>query len=74
MSCRNSPLLYNGDASIHGGFALSHWSGESEVEEQVKNDLNVTIRCIPLDAPEEQGACVISGKPSSRRVVFGKAY
>lgn len=59
---------------IHGGFALCHWSGDSAVEEQVKNDLNVTIRCIPLDAEEEEGACVISGKPSKRRVIFGKAY
>ena len=59
---------------IHGGFALCHWSGELAVEEQVKNDLNVTIRCIPLDAPEEEGTCVISGKPSKRRVIFGKSY
>jgi prolyl-tRNA synthetase len=44
------------------------------VEEQVKNDLSVTIRCIPLDAEEEQGKCVISGEPSSRRVLFGKSY
>lgn len=59
---------------IHGGFALSHWSGDSEVEEVVKRDLNVTIRCIPLDSPEEAGLCVISGKPSQRRVLFAKSY
>lgn len=59
---------------IHGGFALCHWSGDPEVEEIVKKDLNVTIRCIPLDAPEERGVCVITGKPSMRRVVFAKAY
>jgi prolyl-tRNA synthetase len=59
---------------IHGGFALSHWNGEAAVEEQVKNDLNVTIRCIPLDGPEEQGRCVITGQPSRRRVIFAKAY
>ena len=59
---------------IHGGFALCHWSGDPAVEEQVKNDLNVTIRCIPNDAPREAGACVISGKPSQRRVIFGKSY
>ena len=58
----------------HGGFAFCHWSGEPDVEEQLKNDLNVTIRCIPQDASAEQGACVISGKPSKRRVVFGKSY
>ena len=44
------------------------------VEEQVKNDLNVTVRCIPEDAPREEGRCVISGEPSERRVVFAKAY
>ncbi len=59
---------------IHGGFALSHWSGDPAVETQVKNELNVTIRCIPLDAPEEEGRCVISGQPSRHRVLFAKAY
>lgn len=58
----------------HGGFALCHWSGEATVEEQIKNDLNVTIRCIPLNAEPEEGRCIISGKPSHRRVVFAKAY
>jgi prolyl-tRNA synthetase len=33
-----------------------------------------TIRCIPLDAQEEAGSCILTGKPSSRRVVFAKAY
>ena len=59
---------------IHGGFAFSHWNGSEEVEQKVKNDLNVTIRCIPLDSPKEEGRCVISGEPSSRRVIFAKAY
>jgi len=59
---------------IHGGFALCHFSGDKEVEETVRNDLQVTVRCIPQDAPEEDGKCVISGKPSKRRVVFAKAY
>lgn len=59
---------------IHGGFAFSHWSGEAEEEEIVKKDLNVTVRCIPLDSPEEPGTCVISGKPSRRRVLFAKSY
>jgi prolyl-tRNA synthetase len=59
---------------IHGGFALCHFSGDPAVEETVKNDLQVTVRCIPLDAPEEEGKCIISGKPSRRRVIFGKSY
>lgn len=59
---------------VHGGFAFSHWSGDAEVEEIVKKDLNVTIRCIPLDSPEEEGTCVISGKKSKKRVIFAKSY
>lgn len=59
---------------IHGGFALCHWSGDPEVEETLKKDLGVTLRCIPLDAPEEEGKCILSGKPSKRRVIFAKAY
>jgi prolyl-tRNA synthetase len=59
---------------IHGGFALAHWNGSREVEEQIKNDLKVTIRCIPFDAPEEDGRCILSGEPSKRRVVWGKSY
>ncbi|MFQ5590308.1 MAG: proline--tRNA ligase [Phycisphaerae bacterium] len=59
---------------IHGGFAMSHFSGDPDVEEMVKKDLNVTVRCIPTDGEEEDGTCVISGRPSKRRVVFAKAY
>ncbi|MDR0307672.1 MAG: proline--tRNA ligase [Chitinispirillales bacterium] len=58
----------------HGGFALSHWNGSAQVEEQVKKDLNVTIRCIPLDGEAESGKCVISGEKSGRRVIFAKSY
>jgi prolyl-tRNA synthetase len=59
---------------VHGGFAYCHWSGDAEVEEQVKKDLNVTIRCIPIDNPQEEGYCVISGKKSMQRVLFAKSY
>jgi prolyl-tRNA synthetase len=59
---------------IHGGFALSHWCGSDQCEASVKEDLQVTIRCIPLDAPPEDGRCVCCGNPSPRRVVFAKAY
>jgi len=61
-------------AEIHGGFALSHFCGDPAVEAEVKQRLGVTIRCIPLDGPEEAGACVITGRPSSRRVIWGKSY
>ncbi|NDD58081.1 MAG: proline--tRNA ligase [Chlamydiae bacterium] len=59
---------------VHGGFALSFWSGDQEVEEMVKKDLNVTIRCIPLQSAKEEGVCVISGKRSTQRVIFAKSY
>lgn len=58
----------------HGGFALCHWNGSAAVEEQLKNDLNVTIRCIPLDSDDEPGTCIISGEPSRKRVVLAKSY
>jgi len=56
------------------GFFLAHWDGTSETEEKIKEETKATIRCIPLDAPEEQGKCMVTGKPSHRRVVFARAY
>ncbi len=58
----------------HGGFALAHWNGSRAVEEKIKEDLKVTIRCIPFDAPEEDGKCILTGEPSRRRVVWAKSY
>ena len=54
-------------------FALAHWNGSREVEEQVKNDLKVTIRCIPLEAGEP-GKCIFTGEPSAKRVIWAKSY
>ena len=59
---------------IHGGFALAHWNGSRAVEEKIKEDLKVTIRCIPSNAPEEDGQCILTGEPSKRRVVWAKSY
>ena len=59
---------------IHGGFALAHWSGSREVEEQIKSDLKVTIRVIPRGVGGEAGKCIFTGEPSSRRVVWAKSY
>jgi prolyl-tRNA synthetase len=59
---------------IHGGFALAHWCGDLDVEEQIKKDLSVTVRCIPNNSPLEEGKCPISGKPSKQRVIYAKAY
>lgn len=57
-----------------GGFISAHWDGTTETEEEVKTLTKATIRCIPVDAPEEDGKCVLTGKPSKRRVLFAKAY
>jgi len=46
---------------IHGGFVLVHWGGDAAAKETLKNDLSVTVRCIPLDSPEERGACPFTG-------------
>jgi prolyl-tRNA synthetase len=63
----------NEPAPIHGGFALTHFSGDIELEHKIKDDLSVTVRCIPL-AKSEPGTCPFTGKPSAQRVVWGKAY
>ena len=57
-----------------GGFVSAHWDGTSETEEKIKNETKATIRCIPLDGKKEAGSCIITGKPSSARVLFAKAY
>ncbi|MBO4804297.1 MAG: proline--tRNA ligase [Muribaculaceae bacterium] len=57
-----------------GGFILAHWDGTTETEEKIKEETKATIRCIPLDAPEEDGKCIYSGKPSKRRVIFARNY
>jgi prolyl-tRNA synthetase len=59
---------------IHGGFALTHWNGSAAVEEQIKADLKVTIRCIPFEESPEPGICPFTGEPSRQRVVWAKSY
>ena len=60
-------------APIHGGFALTHFCGDLELEQRIKNDLSVTVRCIPLEAGEP-GTCPFTNRPSAQRVVWAKAY
>ena len=55
------------------GFALTHFSGDVELEQKIKDDLSVTVRCIPLEKGEP-GTCPFTGKPSAQRVVWAKAY
>jgi prolyl-tRNA synthetase len=57
-----------------GGFLSAHWDGTAETEEAIKEETKATIRCIPLDNPKEDGLCIFSGKPSTQRVLFARAY
>jgi len=57
-----------------GGFVLAHWDGSKETEDKIKEITKATIRCIPIDTEDEEGTCVYSGKPSTKRVLFAKAY
>src|SRR5690554_2767349 len=57
-----------------GGFLSAHWDGTPETEEKIKEMTKATIRCIPMDRKEEEGVCVLTGKPSKGRVLFAKAY
>ena len=59
---------------IHGGFAYTHWCGDPAVEEQIKKELSVTIRCIPDHIEQEAGTCPFTGRPSPGRVIFAKSY
>ena len=56
------------------GFFACHWDGTSQTEDKIKDLTKATIRCIPLDAVEEEGKCILTGAPSKRRVLFAKAY
>ena len=57
-----------------GGFISAHWDGTEETEMKIKQETKATIRCIPIDTEKEEGKCIYSGKPSSQRVLFAKAY
>ncbi len=59
---------------IHGGFALAHWNEDPAIEAKVKEDHNVTIRCMPLPLSSEEGKCIFTGQRSPRRVIFAKSY
>jgi prolyl-tRNA synthetase len=57
-----------------GGFVSAHWDGSPETEEAIKEKTKATIRCIPLNNPKEEGKCILSGNPSTQRVLFARAY
>ena len=57
-----------------GGFLYAHWDGTAETEEKIKEETKATIRVIPLNNPRESGKCIYTGRPSSQRVIFARAY
>jgi prolyl-tRNA synthetase len=57
-----------------GGFISAHWDGTAETEDKIKELTKATIRCIPLNNPLEDGTCILTGKPSTQRVLFARAY
>jgi prolyl-tRNA synthetase len=57
-----------------GGFISAHWDGTAETEDKIKELSKATIRCIPLDNPQEDGKCILTGNPSTQRVLFARAY
>jgi prolyl-tRNA synthetase len=66
----------NAPTPIHAGFALAHFNGSPALEAQIKDDLKVTVRCIPIDKTlgGEPGTCPFTGQPSAQRVVWAKSY
>jgi prolyl-tRNA synthetase len=67
------PSAENAPTPIHAGFALTHFNGDVKLEQKIKDDLGVTVRCIPLEK-SEPGVCPFTGEPSPQRVVWAKAY
>jgi prolyl-tRNA synthetase len=65
---------FKASLEAQGGFYYAHWDGTAETEAKVKEETKATIRCIPFDAPEETGRCMVTGRPSARRVVWARAY
>jgi prolyl-tRNA synthetase len=56
------------------GFVAAHWDGSPETEEKIKELTKATIRCIPLNNEQEAGKCILTGNPSTQRVLFARAY
>ena len=58
----------------NGGFVYAHWDGTAETETRIKEETKATIRCIPLDAEEDTGKCMVTGEPSPKKVLFARSY
>lgn len=75
VQINNEKEFYHFFTDSDGGFALAHWNGDPAIEAKIKQDLGVTIRCIPLvDGKPEAGKCIFTGEASPQQVIFAKAY
>jgi prolyl-tRNA synthetase len=70
----NEADFYHFFKEEEGGFAVAQWCGDEAIEEKVKADLSVTIRCLPFDMVNQPGTCIFTGKPSKQPAVFAKSY
>jgi prolyl-tRNA synthetase len=61
-------------AAVEKGFALSYWCGSAKCEQEIKEATKATMRCIPLEQPEAEGACILCGQPAREKGIFAKAY
>ena len=59
---------------IEQGFVMAHRDGTAETADKIKNETAATVRCLPFDLKDEPGKCILTGKPSTRRVLFAKSY
>ncbi|HIB01224.1 MAG TPA: proline--tRNA ligase, partial [Phycisphaerales bacterium] len=66
--------FYNHFEGEGTGFVYAHFCGDPALEDEIKTDLKVTLRCIPLVGHDEEGTCIFSGKPSKQRVLWAKSY
>jgi prolyl-tRNA synthetase len=57
-----------------GGFISAHWDGTTETEQRIKDETKATIRLIPVNGKQEEGKCILTGKPSKQRVIFARSY
>ncbi|MGI8928785.1 MAG: His/Gly/Thr/Pro-type tRNA ligase C-terminal domain-containing protein, partial [Candidatus Limnocylindrales bacterium] len=57
-----------------GGFLMAHWCGNAACEKQVNSETGASIRVIPFDGAQDEGACLVDGQPSKQRVLFARAY
>ena len=62
------------DVIKEGGFAKAYWAGNGEMEEEIQKDTKATVRCIPLEQPEDSGTCFYTKEKADKIAIFGKAY